>query len=96
MAATLTQQHDPYLDGLGKASQLGVCFLRRVTVEFDATTADITPVLLGGCTKLVQVLSIVPKSANQVYVSALSESALELTADDTDAVCDVFVLVAGL
>lgn len=97
MAIALAQEHDPYLDGLGKSSNLGVCFLRRVQVTHTApdTVATITAAALG-VAKIVRTLSIVRKSSHTVYQSALSESSVEFTASGNTAVYDVFLLVAGM
>jgi hypothetical protein len=98
MAAVVTQEHDPFLDGLGKASNVGVGFLRRVHLDFDDDT-DVTKTLTPadlGCAKFLRVISIVPHSVETSYVSAFSESSLTVTVSADTAVLDLFVLVSGL
>ncbi len=98
MAVTLSQEDNAYLDGLGKSSDLGLCFLRRVRVTHTNpdTVATIEREDLGGVQKIVRVLGIVPHSAHTVYVSDLADDEVELTASADTAVYDVYLLVLGL
>lgn len=70
MAANVTVTHDAYQDGLGKASQLGMYFLRRVLIDGNSsvTTYTLTPAILSA-TRIVRVISIVPQASDTVYVS---------------------------
>ena len=98
MAVLLSQALDPFAnDGLGRASQLGVGFLRKLNVDLNAfaTTVTIVPSDIGAI-KFYCVESIVPKSNHSWYVSAFSESSLTLTASANTAVGDIFIMCAGL
>lgn len=96
MAAALTQVLDPYMDGLGRSSQLGVCFLRRVRIDFnDGTTATVAATDLG-VAKIVRCVSIVPLTAGSAYVSSEAEDEFEFTASANTVDCDVFLLCSGL
>lgn len=97
MAVLVTETHDPFSNGLGKASNLGTGFLRKVTIDLNgaATTKTLTPANLG-CAKFLSVISIVPKSVGPVYLSAFSESSLTVTANANTDVIDLVVLVSGM
>lgn len=98
MAVEVSQEHEPFQDGFGKSSRLGVGFVRKLTVDLNSagTTHEITPANLEGCQKLYGILAIVPKSDHTHYVSAESESSITITSSANSAVYDVFVHVAGL
>lgn len=99
MAVTLTQEHDPYIDGLGKSSDLGVFFLRRITIDLNAFATSYALAIADlGVQKIVRTVSIVPKSNHTVYQSAQSSvgASITYTASANTAVFDVFVLCQGL
>lgn len=98
MAATITVQHDPYSDGLGKASQLGVAFLRKVRID---CVDDATPTVLNadiGAQKIIGVQSIVMRTAHSCYVddADLTATGVTFTASDAAAKFDAYLLCQGL
>lgn len=101
MAAVVTTVHDPYIDGLGKASALGVCFLRRVKI--DGNTSVTTYTLNAsdvGAQSIVRVLSIVPQASDTVYLSTPpaegGSSTCVFTWGTNTTVFEAFVLCRGL
>lgn len=97
MAVLTSQTHEPFQDGLGKGSSLGVGFLRRIRIDFNAsaTTKAIAAADVGA-TKIYQVQSIVPLSVETFFVSAQSDASVTITASTNAGVCDVYLLVAGI
>lgn len=101
MAAVVTVQHDGYVDGLGKASQVGMYFLRRVKIDGNAsvTTYTLTPTDLSA-TRIVRVMSIVPQANDTVYLSTPPVdsvgSSCVFTWTTNTTVFEAFVLCAGM
>jgi hypothetical protein len=97
MAHTLTQEHDPFVDGLGKASNVGVGFLRRFVIDCNAS--DATPTIVPsdvGVMKFLRVVSIVPKTSGHVYVSSFAENSITFTAAANTDIFEAFVLCSGM
>lgn len=97
MAVAKTLYTDPFSqDGLGQASGLGVGYLKkvRVTLTSPDTVATINASDLGAA-KIYGVVSIVPRTAGLVYVSAQTDTSVSLTAENNTDVFDVYLLVAG-
>lgn len=97
MAATLSVAHDPFSDGLGKGSNVGVAFLRKVTVTYagGTTTKEIVPSDVGA-TGFYGVLSLVPQAALMApIVSSFAEDAVSVDVG-ANGVCDVYLLCKGM
>lgn len=98
MAFTVTKSWSasPYDKGLGVNTPLGTGFLRRVSVVFDSgtTTGTVSAAELGA-TAILDVVSVIMKSANSVYVGSVVNSGIPLTASG-NCTCEVLAIVRGL
>lgn len=98
MAFTVTKlwNNSPYDDGLGVNTPLGTGFLRKVSVVFDGgtTTGNITAADLGAQV-ILDVLSVVMKSTQTVFVGTVTNAVIPLTATNNCTV-EVVALVRGL
>ena len=98
MAFTVTKlwNNSPYDDGLGVNTPLGTGFLRKVSVVFDGgtTTGSITAADLGAAA-ILDVLSVVMKTVETVFVGTVTNSAIPLTATGNSTV-EILAIVRGL
>lgn len=102
MAAIKTEIVDPYLDGLGRASQLGVYFLRKLRIDgnSDTTAVTINASDVGGQT-IVAVQSIVMRTTGSAYVSTpptddASATSCVVTLSANTCIADIYMLIRGL
>lgn len=102
MAATLTVIDDPYKDGLGKASQLGLYFLRKVRIDGNASATAVTINASDvSAQSIVAVQSIVMRTNHTAYVSTApsddaSSTSCVVTLSANTAVADVYLLCRGM
>lgn len=98
MAFTVTKlwNNSPYDDGLGVNTPLGTGFVRKVQVEFTGGTAsgDILAADLGAVA-ILDVLSVIMKSTNGVYVGAVTNAKIPLSVTG-NCTAEVVALVRGL
>ena len=98
MAFTVTKSWaaSPYTKGLGVNTPLGTGFLRKVSVVFDSgtTTGNVTAAHLGAGA-ILDVVSVIMKSTNSVYVGTVTNAVIPLTASG-DCTVEILALVQGL
>lgn len=98
MAATVTKDWDnvsPYQQ-LGKSTNIGAFYLRKVSIEYTAgtTTASVTASDLGG-QEIAEILSLTPTSNITTWVSSSGTSAYDLDVSGNGTIEAIF-LVKGV